>query len=44
MATRIDKHIRTQKIFIGIGAAHLPGKMGVIQLLKKMGYKVKPII
>jgi len=30
--------------FFGIGAAHLKGKNGVIKLLKKQGYKVKPVL
>ncbi|UYW01670.1 TraB/GumN family protein [Flavobacterium agricola] len=29
--------------FFGVGAAHLKGKDGVIQLLQKQGYKVKPV-
>lgn len=44
MASRIPKIIGKQPSFIAIGAAHLPGKEGVIELLKKKGYKVRPII
>ncbi len=29
--------------FIAVGAGHLPGKNGVIELLKDKGYKVKPV-
>lgn len=29
--------------FFAVGAGHLPGKKGVIQLLKDAGYKVKPV-
>lgn len=31
-------------IFIAIGAGHLPGSNGLIQLLKNQGYTVKPVI
>jgi uncharacterized protein YbaP (TraB family) len=30
--------------FIAVGALHLPGEQGLIQLLRKQGYTVKPII
>ena len=32
-----------QSLFVGVGAAHLPGKRGVIEILRKMGYKLRPI-
>ena len=28
---------------MGVGAAHLPGKRGVIELLRKKGYTLRPI-
>ena len=43
MAGRLDSLMHTAKVFAGIGAAHLPGKKGVIQLLRNMGYEVKPL-
>ena len=43
MAARLDSLMHTAKVFAGIGAAHLPGKKGVIQLLRNMGYEVKPL-
>jgi len=45
MTTRIDSFIRKENIslFIGIGAAHLAGKKGVIQMLKDKGYTVEPM-
>ncbi len=43
MAKRIKKLSRKQSVFVAIGAAHLPSKEGVIQLLKNYGYTVKPI-
>ena len=32
-----------KNIFIAVGAGHLPGEMGLIALLKKEGYTVRPI-
>ncbi len=43
MAKRIGQMIQTHNSFIAIGAAHLPGNMGVIELLKKDGYSVNPV-
>lgn len=40
----IDSVLQTNTIFSGVGAAHLPGKEGVIELLRKKGYKVEPIM
>ncbi|MEM9141804.1 MAG: TraB/GumN family protein, partial [Bacteroidota bacterium] len=43
MARKLDSIMPTAKVFTGIGAAHLPGKKGVIQMLRDMGYTVKPL-
>lgn len=45
MTTRIDSFIQKENIslFVGIGAAHLAGKNGVIQKLKDKGYTVEPM-
>jgi uncharacterized protein len=40
---QIAKIAKTQPTFFGFGAAHLVGKQGVIALLRKAGYTVKPI-
>jgi uncharacterized protein YbaP (TraB family) len=32
-----------QSLFVGVGAAHLPGKRGVIEILRKMGYTLRPV-
>ena len=42
MTNRIVPIIKDQSAFIAIGAAHLPGKEGVIQLLREKGYTVEP--
>jgi len=43
MAVNIAKYSKKQKTFNAIGAAHLPGEKGVIELLRKKGYTVEPI-
>lgn len=43
-AHSIDSIIRTgSALFVGVGAAHLPGQRGVIELLRRMGYQLRPI-
>ena len=39
----IEELIRDSASFIGVGAAHLPGQEGVINLLRKAGYQVEPV-
>jgi hypothetical protein len=43
-ATSIDTIIKKSSLFVGVGAAHLPGKRGVIELLRKLGYQLRPIM
>ncbi len=43
MAIKLDSVMKNSKVFAGIGAAHLPGKNGVISLLRKKGYNVKAL-
>jgi len=43
MVRRLDSIMPKGKVFTGIGAAHLPGKKGVISLLRKKGYAVKSL-
>jgi uncharacterized protein YbaP (TraB family) len=43
-ATSIDSILKTKAtLFVGVGASHLPGQRGVIELLRRMGYKLRPI-
>jgi uncharacterized protein YbaP (TraB family) len=43
-ANSIDSILRTkQALFVGVGAAHLPGQRGVIELLRRKGYTLRPI-
>lgn len=41
--SRIDKIVHEKPTFIAVGAAHLGGEKGVIALLRKNGFKVRPI-
>ena len=43
MANSIDSLAHTGSLFAAIGAAHLSGKEGVLQLLKNKGFIVNPI-
>jgi hypothetical protein len=42
-ANSIDTILNKRSLFVGVGAAHLPGERGVIQLLRKKGYTLRPI-
>lgn len=36
--------MQNESLFIAVGSAHLAGESGVINLLRKAGYKVKPVM
>ncbi|MCX8019338.1 MAG: TraB/GumN family protein [Chitinophagaceae bacterium] len=43
-AKSIDSILKTgTTLFAGVGAAHLPGERGVIEILRKKGYKLRPV-
>ncbi|MBL7703309.1 MAG: TraB/GumN family protein [Ferruginibacter sp.] len=42
-AYSMDTIMKKNSLFAGVGAAHLPGPRGVIELLRKMGYTLRPI-
>jgi len=43
-ALSIDSILKKgQSLFVGVGAAHLPGQRGVIEMLRRMGYTLRPI-
>lgn len=44
MADRMFEMIQKQSTFIAVGALHLPGEDGLIQLLTDKGYKLSPIL
>lgn len=39
----IDSVLKHSSLLSGVGAAHLPGASGVIELLRKKGYTVEPV-
>jgi uncharacterized protein YbaP (TraB family) len=44
MAQRMRQHIEDGAAFIAIGALHLPGPKGVIELLRAQGYEVTAVL
>lgn len=44
MAHNMDSVMRKMSLFTGVGAAHLPGDKGVIELLRRRGYTVRPVV
>ena len=43
-AYHIDSIIRSGSVlFVGVGAAHLPGDRGVIEILRRKGYRLRPV-
>ena len=41
--SQLDTLMKTESIFAAVGAGHLVGENGVLQLLKDKGYKVEPL-
>ena len=44
MSKSMDSIMKTGSLFAAVGAAHLPGKNGMIEMLRRKGYTVTPII
>ena len=44
MTRGLDSIIRTNSVFCAIGAGHLAGEHGVINLLRSKGYKLRPVV
>jgi uncharacterized protein YbaP (TraB family) len=42
-AASIDSVLQHQSLFSGVGAAHLPGSDGLIEMLRRKGYTVEPV-
>ena len=40
---RLDSLMKLNSTFTGVGAAHLPGEEGCIEMLRDLGYTVKPV-
>lgn len=43
MSNSIDSLVKQGSLFAAVGAAHLAGKEGILQLLKDKGYTVQPV-
>jgi len=44
-ANSVDSILKAKSsLFVGVGAAHLPGNRGVIEILRRRGYELRPII
>lgn len=43
MADKMDSLIRVKSFVVAVGTAHLPGGKGIIELLRKKGYRVEPV-
>ncbi|HRG87824.1 MAG TPA: TraB/GumN family protein [Chitinophagales bacterium] len=41
--SRMDSIMKKQSLFTGVGAAHLGGEKGMINMLRKLGYTLKPV-
>ncbi len=41
---KLEAFMAKESCFIAVGAAHLPGERGVINLLKSKGYTVRPVL
>jgi uncharacterized protein YbaP (TraB family) len=35
--------MKKQKTFTAVGAAHLPGELGILNLLRQEGYRITPV-
>ncbi|WP_375238584.1 TraB/GumN family protein [Aurantibacter sp.] len=44
MVTVLDTLMRNKSVFSGVGAAHLGGKKGMIEMLREKGYNLKPLV
>ncbi len=43
MVDRMETNMKEMPVFTAVGAAHLPGQKGIIQLLRNKGYTVTPV-
>lgn len=43
MAARALPHLRRGRVFIAIGALHLPGEAGMLRQLVQSGWKAVPV-
>ena len=43
MVEVLDSVMQQKSVFSGVGAAHLPGEQGMIEMLRRKGYTVTPL-
>lgn len=43
MVERLERYLREGNAFVAVGAAHLPGDDGLLNLLARAGYRVHPV-
>jgi uncharacterized protein YbaP (TraB family) len=43
MLERMEEHLEAGKAFVAVGALHLPGEQGLLSLLSRRGYSLKPL-
>ena len=43
MVDNMDSIMKTGSLFAAVGASHLPGKNGMIEMLRSLGYTVEPV-
>lgn len=43
MAERLKEYLSQGRVFVAVGALHLPGEQGLLNLLKAEGYRVTPV-
>jgi uncharacterized protein YbaP (TraB family) len=43
MAERVQPYLQKGKAFVAVGALHLPGKTGLLELLQQQGYSVRRV-
>jgi len=42
--SKLNGIMKSESVFVAVGAGHLTGEYGLINLLKKEGYKVEPLV
>jgi uncharacterized protein YbaP (TraB family) len=43
MAERMQQYLQQGKAFVAVGALHLPGEVGLLNLLEQQGYSIRRV-